>query len=143
MLLGRAQELVALDALLAGLRAGRGRAIVIEARRGSASRRCWRPLAERCGDDVSVLRAGGVEHEVDLAFAGVSRARPCRRSAEYDRTLRSRFQASARRIGEPVWSTNYQAESYGVEPSAFSRSTAPMRSCGRRSAYLTEAGSGG
>jgi hypothetical protein len=72
MLLGRAQELGALDGLLADLHAGRGRSMRFEGDAGIGKSALLDALVERCGPEVVVLRAGGVEREVDLAFSGLA-----------------------------------------------------------------------
>jgi DNA-binding CsgD family transcriptional regulator len=72
MILSRAAELGRLDELLAGLRAGNGRALVVHGEPGIGKTTLLDALAERCGDDVTVLTARGVETEAELAFAGLA-----------------------------------------------------------------------
>ena len=72
MIVSRAAELGRLDELLGSLRAGHGRALVVHGDPGIGKTTLLDALAARCGDDVVVLRARGVETEAELAFAALS-----------------------------------------------------------------------
>ena len=72
MLVSRAAELGTLDDLRDGLRAGEGRALLVRGDPGIGKTTLLDALAERGGDDVTVLRARGVETEAELAFSGLS-----------------------------------------------------------------------
>src|SRR5918998_2281453 len=72
MIVSRAGELGRLDELLESLRAGAGRALVVHGDPGIGKTTILDALAERCGEDVTVLRARGIETEAELAFAALS-----------------------------------------------------------------------
>jgi tetratricopeptide (TPR) repeat protein len=72
MIVGRAEELAQLEQLLADLRAGRGRTLVLRGEAGIGKTTLLRALGGRCGAGVTVLRAGGVEAESELAFSALS-----------------------------------------------------------------------
>jgi hypothetical protein len=71
MIVGRAEKLAQLERLLADLRAGRGRTLVLRGEAGIGKTTLLRALGERCGAGVTVLRAG-VEAESELAFSALS-----------------------------------------------------------------------
>jgi DNA-binding CsgD family transcriptional regulator len=70
VILSRGSELSALDELVAGVRAGRGGALVVRGEPGIGKTTLLTAIAER--DDVTVLRARGVETEAELAFSALS-----------------------------------------------------------------------
>ncbi len=70
MILSRGPELRALDELVAGVRAGRGGALLVRGEPGIGKTTLLAAIAER--DDVTVLRARGVETEAELAFSALS-----------------------------------------------------------------------
>ncbi len=72
MIVSRAAELGRLDELLDSLRTGHGRALVVHGDPGIGKTTLLDALADRCDDDVLVLRARGVETEAELAFAALS-----------------------------------------------------------------------
>lgn len=72
MLEGRNVELVRLGELLAELRDGRGRSLLLHGEPGIGKTALLAELVRRCGDDVIVLRISGVQTEADLAFAALS-----------------------------------------------------------------------
>src|SRR5436305_480302 len=72
MIIGRAEELARLDRLLADVRAHQGRALILHGEAGIGKTALLRALAERCGSEVTLLRAGGVEGEAGLAFAALA-----------------------------------------------------------------------
>jgi DNA-binding CsgD family transcriptional regulator len=82
MIVGRTEELGALDALVDDLRAGAGRALVLRGDAGIGKTTLLGALAERGradppparggGGDVLLLRARGVETESDLAFSALA-----------------------------------------------------------------------
>ena len=72
MLVGRSQELAALDQLVADLLADGGRALLLHGDAGIGKTTLLEALVERCGDDVVVLRARGVETEAELAFSALA-----------------------------------------------------------------------
>jgi DNA-binding CsgD family transcriptional regulator len=71
MIVSRSAELDRLDEVLGGVRAGAGRALVVHGDPGIGKTTLLEALVERCGDDVTVLRASGVETEAELAFAAL------------------------------------------------------------------------
>ena len=72
MVEGRDDELVRLGELLAALRNGHGSALLLRGEPGIGKTALLGELVGRCGDDVTVLRASGVQTEADLAFAALS-----------------------------------------------------------------------
>ena len=72
MIISRGDELNRLDRLLAGLRSGAGGMLSIRGDPGIGKTTLLDALAARCPDDVTVLRASGVETEAELAFAALS-----------------------------------------------------------------------
>jgi DNA-binding CsgD family transcriptional regulator len=72
MIVSRAAELGRLDELIARLRAGDGRALVVHGDPGIGKTTLLDALVARCDDDMTVLRARGVETEAELAFAALS-----------------------------------------------------------------------
>src|SRR5215472_2117122 len=72
MIVGRAEELAQLERLLAGLRVQQGRAVVLHGEAGIGKTALLRALSERCGSEITVLRASGVEAEAELAFSALS-----------------------------------------------------------------------
>jgi predicted ATPase len=71
MIVSRAAELGALDALLGDLRSGAGRALVVRGDPGIGKTTLLEALARRA-EGVTVLRARGVETEAELAFSALS-----------------------------------------------------------------------
>src|SRR3712207_1070987 len=69
-LLGRSSEREVLDALLAAVRAGESRALVIRGEAGVGKTSLLQHLIEHASG-WGVARASGVESEMELAFAGV------------------------------------------------------------------------
>jgi DNA-binding CsgD family transcriptional regulator len=69
-LLDREAERAALDGLLADLRSGRGRALVVRGEAG-VGKSALLEYAAGAAADMRVARAAGVESEMELAFAGV------------------------------------------------------------------------
>src|SRR3954465_5658284 len=72
MIVSRTAELDRLDRLLAGLLAGRGRALVVHGEAGIAKTALLDALVEGAGDRVTALHAGGVETEAELAFCALA-----------------------------------------------------------------------
>ena len=72
MLEGRDDELARLGELLAELQDGRGRALLIRGEPGIGKTALLAELVRRCGADVTVLRASGVQTEAELPFAALS-----------------------------------------------------------------------
>ena len=70
MLRGRRHECAALDALLEETRAGRSAAVVLEGEAG-AGKTALLDYAIASASDLRVLRASGVESEMELAFAAL------------------------------------------------------------------------
>src|SRR5258707_12235694 len=70
MLRGRRQQCRALDALLADVRAGRSRVLVIRGEAGIGKTALLGYAAETA-QDFRVARAGGVESEMELPFAAL------------------------------------------------------------------------
>src|ERR1700757_895456 len=70
MLHGRRDECVVLDRLLDGARAGRGPALVLEGEAG-VGKTALLDYAIASASDLRVLRAVGVESEMELAFAAL------------------------------------------------------------------------
>jgi predicted ATPase len=69
-LLDRQRERVALDGLLADLRLGRGRALVVRGEAG-VGKSALLEYAAGAAADMRVARVAGVESEMELAFAGL------------------------------------------------------------------------
>ena len=69
MIVGRAAELRVLDELLQGLLRGGGGALLVHGEPGIGKTTLLEVVAERCGDDVTVLRGRGAEMEAELAFS--------------------------------------------------------------------------
>ena len=69
-LLGRQRERQALDVLLGDLRSGRGWALVVRGEAG-VGKSALLEYAAGAAPDMRVIRAVGVESEMELAFAGV------------------------------------------------------------------------
>jgi AAA ATPase domain len=69
-LLGRADECALLDALVDAIRRGEGRALVVRGEAGIGKTALLEYLV-RSAPDVTVLRAVGVESEMELAYAGL------------------------------------------------------------------------
>jgi DNA-binding CsgD family transcriptional regulator len=67
---GRRTECAVLDALLAGMRCGRSGALVVRGEAG-VGKTALLEYAVESASDVTVLRAVGVESEMELAFAGL------------------------------------------------------------------------
>src|SRR3954469_9368941 len=72
MIVSRTAELDRLDRLLAGLLAGRGRALVVHGEAGIGKTTLLDALVEGAGDRVTALHAGGVETEAELAFCALA-----------------------------------------------------------------------
>jgi DNA-binding CsgD family transcriptional regulator len=70
MLLGRRQEIETLDRVLADVRAGRSRALVLRGPAGIGKTALLERLAA-AATGCRILRAAGVESEMELAFAGL------------------------------------------------------------------------
>lgn len=70
MLLGRREECAVLDRLLDGARAGRSSALVLEGEAG-VGKTALLDYAIASASDLRVLRAVGVESEMELAFAAL------------------------------------------------------------------------
>src|SRR5215471_1775126 len=69
-LVGRQRERQALDGLLEDLRSGRGRALVVRGEAG-VGKSALLEYAAGAATDMRVVRAAGVESEMELAFAGL------------------------------------------------------------------------
>ena len=69
-LLNRQQERAALDGLLADLRSGRGRALVVQGEAGVGKSALLEYMVG-AATDMQVARAAGVESEMELPFAGL------------------------------------------------------------------------
>ena len=69
MIVGRAAGLRVLDELLQGLLRGGGGALLVHGEPGIGKTTLLEVVAERCGDDVTVLRGRGAEMEAELAFS--------------------------------------------------------------------------
>ena len=69
-LLGRARECAALDDLISAIRGGEGRALVIRGEAGIGKTALLKYLVE-AASGVTVVRAVGVESEMELAYAGL------------------------------------------------------------------------
>src|SRR5690349_10569948 len=67
---GRREECAALDRLLGGARAGQSGALVLEGEAG-AGKTALLDYAIASASDLRVLHAGGVESEMELAFAAL------------------------------------------------------------------------
>jgi ATP/maltotriose-dependent transcriptional regulator MalT len=72
MIVGRADELAELDALLADLLAGHGRALLVQGEAGIGKTTLLNALVERSRDSATTLRARGVESEAEIAFSALS-----------------------------------------------------------------------
>src|SRR5690349_17916808 len=72
MIVSRATELSRLDAVLAGLAAGQGEALVLHGEAGIGKTTLLGALAERAGGTVTVVRACGAETEAELAFSALA-----------------------------------------------------------------------
>src|SRR6201987_1921372 len=70
VLLGRQRERQALDSLMEDLRAGRGGALVVRGQ-GGVGKSARLEYGAGAAPDMRVVRAAGVESEMELAFAGV------------------------------------------------------------------------
>ena len=74
---GRRDECAVLDGLLEGVRAGRSGVLVVRGEAG-VGKTALLEYAIASASDLRVLRAGGVESEMELAFAAfISCARRC------------------------------------------------------------------
>ncbi len=69
-LLGRQSERAALDAVVAGVRAGRSQVVVVRGEAG-VGKSALLDYATNSADDLRILRAVGVESEMELAFAAL------------------------------------------------------------------------
>ena len=69
MIVGRAAELRVLDELLQGLLRGDGGALLVHGEPGIGKTTLLDVVAQRCGDEVTVLRGRGAEMEAELAFS--------------------------------------------------------------------------
>ena len=69
-LLGRAQECAALDDLVAAIRRGESRSLVLRGEAGIGKTALLEYLVES-GSDLNVVRAAGVESEMELAYASL------------------------------------------------------------------------
>jgi DNA-binding CsgD family transcriptional regulator len=72
MILSRAAELATLEQWLDDLRVGSGRALLIRGEPGIGKTTLLDALADRCGDEVAVLRARGLQTEAELAFSALA-----------------------------------------------------------------------
>jgi len=72
MIVSRATELSRLDAVLAGLAAGQGEALVLHGEAGIGKTTLLGALAERADGTVTVVRACGAETEAELAFSALA-----------------------------------------------------------------------
>ena len=68
---GRASECAALDELLGGIRRGESRSLVLRGEAGIGKTALLQYLLESAADDLTVVRAVGVESEMELAFASL------------------------------------------------------------------------
>ncbi|MDH6132715.1 DNA-binding CsgD family transcriptional regulator [Kitasatospora sp. MAA4] len=71
MLYGRAREQAAVDAMLAGARAGRSAVLVLRGDPGIGKSALLDHAAERAGLEHRLIRVTGVESEADLPYAGL------------------------------------------------------------------------
>ena len=69
-LLGRVDECAVLDGLIGDVRGGKGRSLVLRGEAGIGKTALLEYLVESASD-ITVLRAGGVESETELAYAGL------------------------------------------------------------------------
>ena len=69
--LNRQRERAALDGLLGDLRSGRGRALVVQGEAGVGKSALLEYMVGAAAADMQVVRAAGVESEMELAFAGL------------------------------------------------------------------------
>jgi ATP/maltotriose-dependent transcriptional regulator MalT len=72
MLWGRDHEMVRFGELLAELGNGHGSALLLRGEPGIGKTALLTALVSRCGNDIAVLWASGVQTEADLAFAALS-----------------------------------------------------------------------
>jgi predicted ATPase len=70
-LLNRQQERTAFDGLLRDLRAGRGRAMIVRGEAGVGKTALLEYVVAAAAADMRVIRAAGVESEMELAFASL------------------------------------------------------------------------
>jgi DNA-binding CsgD family transcriptional regulator len=70
-LLGRASECALLDDLLEAIRRGESRSLLLRGEAGIGKTALLEYLVESAVDDLNVVRAVGVESEMELAFAGL------------------------------------------------------------------------
>jgi len=70
-LLNRQRERATLDGLLRDVRSGRGRAVMLRGEAGVGKTALLEYAVDAAAGDVRVLRAAGVESEMELAFAGL------------------------------------------------------------------------
>ena len=68
---GRASECAALDELLGDIRRGESRSLVLRGEAGIGKTALLQYLLESAADDLTVVRAVGVESEMELAFASL------------------------------------------------------------------------
>jgi DNA-binding CsgD family transcriptional regulator len=72
MILSRAAELGTIEEWLDDLRAGNGRALLVRGEPGIGKTTLLDALADRCGDDITLLRARGLQTEAELAFSALA-----------------------------------------------------------------------
>lgn len=70
-LLNRQRERAALDGLLRDVRSGRGRAVMLHGEAGVGKTALLEYAVDAAVGDVRVVRAAGVESEMELAFASL------------------------------------------------------------------------
>jgi predicted ATPase len=73
-LIGRRAHTRALDDLLAGVRSGQSKALVLRGEPGVGKTALLNYLVEHAASDYRVLRATGVQAEMEMAFAGLHQA---------------------------------------------------------------------
>jgi predicted ATP-dependent serine protease len=71
---GRADECALLDTLVDAIRRGEGRSLVVRGEAG-IGKTALLEYVVRSASDLTVLRAVGVESEMELAYAGLTRQR--------------------------------------------------------------------